>query len=40
MRKKNGIRPSETGFYHDEIRANRVAKNDEFMKIKAARLAI
>ena len=37
MRKKNDIRPAETGFVHDAIRAETTAKNAEIAAMRASR---
>lgn len=37
MRKKHGIRPGISGFYHDKIQKETQEKNDKFMALKASR---
>ena len=40
MRKRHGIRPSLTGFYHESIYADVEKKNVEFSKIRAGKVAV
>ena len=40
MRKKNGIRPSETGFYHEELYEQTKATNQHFADLRKSRQAV
>jgi hypothetical protein len=40
MRKKHGVRPSLSGFYHDQIYKDVAKKNAELAKIRQSRIAI
>ena len=40
MRKRHGIRPSLSGFYHEKIYDETAKKNAELAKIRHARVAI
>jgi hypothetical protein len=40
MRKRHGVRPSITGFYHEKIYSDVEKQNIEFSKIRASRVAV
>jgi hypothetical protein len=40
MRKKHGIRPSLSGFYHEKIFKETAKKNQELAQIRASRQAL